>query len=172
MEAKKIYNETIAKKVIARFEKGGIDGCYFENQQQLIEFLKEFIPAGSSVAWGGSMTCVELKIMDFIRSGNFKLIDRDSTKEPEEILRIQRDSFFADYYFMSANAITNDGKLVNIDGNGNRVAALCYGPKHVIVIAGTNKIVSNEKAAFARIKNLAAPMNAMRLSKTTPCTKT
>jgi hypothetical protein len=73
---------------------------------------------------------------------------------------------------MSANAITKDGKLVNIDGNGNRVAALCYGPKHVVVIAGTNKIVSNEKAALARIKSLAAPMNAMRLSKTTPCTKT
>jgi hypothetical protein len=172
MEAKKIYSETIAKKVIAKFETGGIEGHYFENSQQLIEFLKNLIPKESVIAWGGSMTCVELKVMDFIRSGSFKLLDRDAEKDPVKLMQIFRDSFSADYYFTGTNAITKDGKLVNTDGNGNRVAALCYGPKYVIVIAGTNKIVADEKAAISRIKSLAAPMNAMRLSKPTPCTKT
>ena len=111
-------------------------------------------------------------VIDLLRGGLCKIIDRDAAKTPEEAHKCMHQAFNADCYFLSANAITMDGKLVNIDGNGNRVAALIYGPKDVYVIAGMNKVVKDEDAAMDRIKNMAAPMNAMRLTTGAPCTKT
>ncbi|MCL2481593.1 MAG: lactate utilization protein [Spirochaetaceae bacterium] len=169
MDAKNVYNTVIAEKVICNFEQGGIEGHYFENTKLMLTFLKDFIPVGSLVAWGGSMTLDATGVLEFLRKGKYKVLDREAAENPEKLIKLYMDSFSADYYFTGANAITMDGKIVNIDGRGNRVAAMTFGPKNVIVIAGVNKIVANEQEAMSRVKNCAAPLNAIRLSKKAPC---
>ena len=118
------------------------------------------------------MSLAETGVMEHLRSGRYDFLDRAkeglSTKD---IDRIYRECFFADTYFSSSNAITEDGELYNVDGNGNRVAALLFGPKKVIIVAGVNKIVKNLDEAIKRNREIAAPANAKRLNKSTPCTK-
>lgn len=166
------YYLACADKIIAAMKTRQMECIYFENRKDMLEYLKAVIPAKATAAWGGSMTLKDSGVIDLLRGGLCKIIDRDAAKTPEEAHKCMHQAFNADCYFLSANAITMDGKLVNIDGNGNRVAALIYGPKDVYVIAGMNKVVKDEDAAMDRIKNMAAPMNAMRLTTGAPCTKT
>ena len=166
------YYLACADKIIAAMKTRQMECIYFENRKDMLEYLKAVIPAKATAAWGGSMTLKDSGVIDLLRGGLCKIIDRDAAKTPEEAHKCMHQAFNADCYFLSANAITMDGKLVNIDGNGNRVAALIYGPKDVYVIAGMNKVVKDEEAAMDRIKNMAAPMNAMRLTTGAPCTKT
>ena len=166
------YYLACADKIIAAMKTRQMECIYFENRKDMLEYLKAVIPAKATAAWGGSMTLKDSGVIDLLRGGLCKIIDRDAAKTPEEAHKCMNQAFNADCYFLSANAITMDGKLVNIDGNGNRVAALIYGPKDVYVIAGMNKVVKDEDAAMDRIKNMAAPMNAMRLTTGAPCTKT
>ncbi len=159
--------ETVKKNLEARnFE------CFIvEKKEDVVPLLEKIISKGSVVSCGGSMTLFECGVIDFLRNGNYNFLDR--YKEgitPEELGEIYRKSFWADYYLMSTNAITLDGKLINIDGNGNRLAALLFGPKNVIVIAGKNKLVLNEEQGLLRVRNIASPMNSKRLSRNTPCT--
>ncbi|MCP5514017.1 MAG: lactate utilization protein [Spirochaetales bacterium] len=172
MDAKKMYYAAVSEKVLKHFERRGIEGHYFDNSKLLLDFLKELIPENSVVSWGGSMTLKETGTMDLLKSGKYKTIDRETADTPEKLNQIFRDALSSDYYFMSSSAITMDGKLLNIDGTGNRVAAICCGPSYVIVVAGMNKIATDEAAAMDRIKNYAAPINVMRLSKNTPCAST
>ena len=169
MEVKNTYNKIIAEKLICNFKKRGIEGCYFENSKSLIPYIKELIPDGALVSWGGSMTLNDTGIFEFLRKGNYKVLDRDAGHTPEKLMQVFIDSFSADYYFTGTNAITIDGKLVNVDGRGNRIAAMSFGPKNVIVVSGLNKVVKDEEEAISRIKNYAAPLNAIRLKKETPC---
>ncbi|MCL2792016.1 MAG: lactate utilization protein [Spirochaetaceae bacterium] len=171
MEVKNVYNAIIAEKIICNFEQGGIEGRYFDTTKSMFTFLKDFIPKGSLVSWGGSITLGETGILEFLRKGNFKVLDREvaAAESQEKLMQLYVDAFASDYYFTSTNAITMDGKLVNIDGRGNRVAAMSFGPKNVIVVAGMNKIVANEQEAISRIRNYAAPLNAIRLSKKASC---
>ena len=169
MDVKNRYNSVIAEKLICNFKQRGIEGYYFENSNSLIPFLKDLIPAGSLVSWGGSVTLKDTGVLEFLKKGNYKTVDRDTAETPEKLLQLNINAFSADYYFTGTNAITMDGKLVNIDGRGNRIAAMSYGPKNVIVVSGINKVVPDEEEALSRIKNYAAPLNAMRLSKETPC---
>ena len=130
------------------------------------------IPEGSSCASGGSVTLAETGIVDALKNGNYNYIDRmipGLTQEQKE--EAMRAAFSADFYLASANAITEDGELYNVDGNSNRVAALLYGAKNVIVVAGVNKLVKNLDEAVLRVKTIAAPKNAARLSCNTPCAK-
>ena len=166
------YYLACADKIIAAMKTRQMECIYFDNRKDMLEYLKAVIPAKATAAWGGSMTLKDSGVIDLLRGGLCKIIDRDAAKTPEEAHKCMHQAFNADCYFLSANAITMDGKLVNIDGNGNRVAALIYGPKDVYVIAGMNKVVKDEEAAMDRIKNMAAPMNAMRLTTGAPCTKT
>jgi hypothetical protein len=166
------YYLACADKIIAAMKTRQMECIYFENRKDMLEYLKAVIPAKATAAWGGSMTLKDSGVIDLLRGGLCKIIDRDAAKTPEEAHKCMHQAFNADCYFLSANAITMDGKLVNIDGNGNRVAALIYGPKDVYVIAGMNKVVKDEDAAMDRIKNMAAPMNAMRRTTGAPCTKT
>ena len=166
------YYLACADKIIAAMKTRQMECIYFENRKDMLEYLKAVIPAKATAAWGGSMTLKDSGVIDLLRGGLCKIIDRDAAKTPEEAHKCMHQAFNADCYFLSANAITMDGKLVNIDGNGKRVAALIYGPKDVYVIAGMNKVVKDEDAAMDRIKNMAAPMNAMRLTTGAPCTKT
>ena len=166
------YYLACADKIIAAMKTRQMECIYFENRKDMLEYLKAVIPAKATAAWGGSMTLKDSGVIDLLRGGLCKIIDRDAAKTPEEAHKCMHQAFNADCYFLSANAITMAGKRVNIDGNGNRVAALIYGPKDVYVIAGMNKVVKDEDAAMDRIKNMAAPMNAMRLTTGAPCTKT
>ena len=166
------YYMACADKIIAAMQTRQMECIYFENRKDMLEYLKAAVPAKATASWGGSMTLYQSGVIDLLRGGLCKIIDRDNAKTPEEAHKCMHQAFNADYYVLSANAITMDGKLVNIDGNGNRIAALIYGPKNVYVIAGMNKVVKDEEAAMDRIKNLAAPMNVMRLTTGAPCSKT
>ena len=115
------------------------------------------------------MSVSECGLMDAIQGGKYQLIDRMTAKSPEEAREIFSKTVMADYYLMSTNAITFDGELINIDGNGNRVACLIHGPKHVIIVAGMNKLVSNVEDGQRRVRDIATPANTKRLNKNTPC---
>ena len=117
------------------------------------------------------MTLKETGVIDFLRNGSFNYLDRDGLSGAE-LEKCFRDAFSADVYFSSSNAITENGELYNVDGTGNRVAAMLFGPEKVIVIAGCNKLVKDLDAADERVKAVAAPANAIRLDRNTPCTKT
>lgn len=166
---KKTY-ETQANTVIKALEKRNIKGYYCPDCASAVKLAGELVPKGSTVAFGGSVSLSESGVMDMLRNrDDIRLIDRSKANSPEEIKQMYRDSFSSDVYFMSTNAITADGELVNIDGNGNRVAALIYGPDKVIMIVGMNKLVSTIADAINRVSDIAAPANGVRLNKQTPC---
>ncbi len=173
MSPKKIYYENLADSIIDRFNKRGIEGYYCENAEDALLTAKRFLTPGCSVSWGGSQTLIEIGLLESISSSSDYIIyDRDKAKTPEEKLEVYSKTVTADYYFMSTNAITLDGQLVNIDGSGNRVACLITGPKNVIIIAGMNKITTNVDNAIERVRNMATPPNTVRLGKKTPCAET
>ena len=145
------------------------DADYFETGAEAVEYLKKNIAEGSSISVGGSMTLSELGILDWL-TGNphYNFLDRYHT---DDVQKVFRDTFSADVYLMSSNAVTLDGCLYNVDGNGNRVAALIFGPKKVYVICGVNKIVPTLDDAITRVQQIAAPANNVRLNKPNPCTQ-
>lgn len=141
---------------------------YFETGAEALASLKEMIPTGASIGVGGSETLNQLGVIDWLTGNeNYRFLDRYHTDDRDRILH---ESLNADVYLMSSNAITLDGLLYNVDGNGNRVAALIYGPRKVYVLAGTNKLVPDLDAAIERVKQIAAPANNVRLKKDNPCT--
>ena len=164
------YQHTAAC-LIRQLEKRGMNGIYCATCQEAAEAVAKMIPAGSTVTWGGSETLEESGIMDRVRSMDVKLLDRKSAKTPEESRSLYGEIFCADYFLTGTNAITVDGELVNIDGNANRVAAIAYGPRNVLMIIGMNKVVRGQEEALSRAKYTAAPANAQRFSGT-PCTVT
>jgi hypothetical protein len=170
----KFIYEKRAEKAIKNLKINRMDARYFENKDLLIETLKDMLPKGAVIGCGGSMTLVETGVMNLIKSGDYHYIERegrDLATEEEKFNRL-REVYFADYLFMSSNAITEDGMLYNVDGRGNRVSPMIYGPKNVVVIAGLNKIVKNLDEAMERVKTVSAPANSARLNHKTPCAKT
>jgi hypothetical protein len=158
-----------AETVIKNMKKRNFEGFYADTCEEAVEIVKSLIQEGASIGFGGTMTMKETGVFKLVSNGKYNLYDRGSAKTPEEVADIYQKHFASDYYIMSANAITMDGELVNIDGNSNRVACLCYGPKHVIVIAGMNKLTDDMDSAYKRIKTKAAPPNGVRLGLNTPC---
>ena len=140
------------------------------DKEELLKLIREMMPTGSSVATGGSMTLEETGINALLSSGDYDFYFRGRTDENGQPVDVFRAAFSCDWYFASANAITEDGKLYNVYGNANRVAALCYGPKHVIIVAGCNKVVRDLAEADERVRTIAAPANCVRLGKKNPCT--
>ncbi|MBD5135303.1 MAG: lactate utilization protein [Lachnospiraceae bacterium] len=169
MKPKKSANELLSNGIIDKFKTRGFDGYYCRNCDEAVELIKTLIPDNSSVAWGGSETLKETGIFEMLKSGSYNLLDRSTAKTPEEQREMYAKHVMSDVFLMSSNAITMDGELVNIDGNGNRVACLITGPKSVIVVAGINKISYDINEAVNRIRNIAAPPNAIRLDCNTPC---
>lgn len=143
-----------------------------ESREELLEILKGLLPKGAAVASGGSMTLAETGVNDLLKSGDYDFYFRGRTDEAGQPIDVLRAAFTCDWYFSSSNAITEDGALYNVDGNANRVAALCFGPKKVVIIAGYNKVVRNLHAAAERVRSIAAPANCLRLGKKSPCTVT
>lgn len=166
------FYEKQSASIIKNLEKRGMEGFYCPDSQSAVKKAMSLMPDSALVSWGGSMTLEECGMMDALKASKHTLLDRGTAKTLEETKAIYHKALSADYYFMSSNAITLDGKLVNIDGTGNRVAALTYGPDHVILMVGMNKVVKDEAAALERIHTLAAPPNAVRIGVKTPCALT
>jgi L-lactate utilization protein LutB len=158
------------KKVIENLKKNNFKPYFIESKEELIPLLKEIICKDETVSVGGSVTLNEAGVLDFLRNGDYNFLDRYAPDVDQD--EIFRKSFFADTYIMSSNAVLEDGSLFNVDGYGNRVAALIFGPKSVIVVVGINKIVKNFDEAVKRTKTIAAPLNAKRLNKDTYCNLT
>ena len=172
MSFKKETYKLTAQGIIDNLAKRNIDGFYCEDSASLVEQVTALMEEGAVIAWGGSQSVKECGLMDAIRSGKYTLIDRMNAADKQEERELQAKAILSDYYLMSTNAITLDGQLVNIDGNGNRVSALIYGPKHVIIVAGMNKVAQDVESAYKRVKTMGCPPNAVRLNRNTPCGKT
>lgn len=171
LEAVTKRNELAVKRYIKAVESRDMKGYYAATPEEARELILNMIPKGSRVGWGGGQSINQLQLKEAIHSGYYVAVDRERAKTAAERKELERQCFFADYFLMGTNAITEDGQLINLDGNANRVAALCYGPDHVIVIAGMNKIVRTVDEGIARVRNFVAPTNAMRFPGNTPCRK-
>lgn len=165
-------NEIRANTIIRNLEKRNMEGVYCATREDALKQALSYMEKGSVVSWGGSMSIEEIGLMDAVRNGDYEIIDRDTAKDYDERREIFSKIVLSDYFLMSTNAITLDGELINIDGTGNRVGPLCFGPKHVIMIVGMNKVVSSVEDGVARVRNIAAPPNCIRLGLETPCSLT
>ncbi len=169
MSPKQQYYENLAESIIEKFNLRGIEGYYCADREEANTKAKRFLTPGCSVSWGGSMTIQEIGLIDDLKESDYTIYDRKDAVTPEEKREMFGRIVTSDFYFMSSNAITLDGQLINIDGAGNRVACLCHGPEHVVLIAGMNKIVTDVASGIARVRNMASPPNALRLNLNTPC---
>ncbi len=162
-------NELLAQKVVKGLESRNMKAFYAANKEEALAKALEIIPTGSSVTMGGAMSAREIGLVDALREGDYNFIDRDNYEDKRAAMLMAYD---ADYFLASANAMTEDGVIVNIDGNSNRVSAIAQGPKHVLFIVGMNKICDDVDGAMKRARNVAAPINAQRFGLHTPCAKT
>jgi len=160
-----------AATVISALHRRQMEGFYFDNANQVLNWIKENLPVESSVSWGDSHTLESLGIKDYFRADpQYKVIDREAAgQDIAQRTEIMRRALSCDYYLTSSNAITLNGELVNIDGRGNRCAALCFGPEHVIAVVGINKITADVDSAIKRIRTDACTANALRHNLGTPC---
>lgn len=170
-EFEKIRNDKLGQCLVKALKSRHFDAYYCSTKDEAKEKILSLIPKDDLVAWGGSMTMVDLGIIENVKKTN-KVIDTDAAKDAEEKIEMRRKSLLCDTYLCGTNAITEDGILVNVDGTGNRVAAMCFGPKNVIVAIGMNKVVKTEADALSRARNIAAPINSQRFDMNTPCKTT
>ena len=170
MTPQELRNERLAKTVIKNLQRRHIEGFYCPTAEEAVKKVSDLIEDGSSVTWGGTMTVRDLGIPQTLKNrGTLEVLDRDLVETPEEKQAMYLKAFSADVYLSSVNAISEDGVIVNIDGNGNRVAAITWGPKKVIFVIGLNKVAQTVEAALARARSTASPINAARFDIKTPC---
>lgn len=162
-------NELLSSKVIKGLESRNMTAYYAANKEEALKKALELIPEGSTITMGGAMSVHEIGLTDYLKKGNYTFIDRDEYKDKRVAMLAAYD---ADVFLSSTNAMTEDGVLINIDGNANRVSAIAQGPKKVIFIVGMNKICADVDSAMKRARNIAAPINSQRFGLSTPCTKT
>jgi len=162
-------NELLAQKIVKGLQSRNMTGYYAKDREEAKRIALSLIPEGSSVTMGGAMSAHEIGLVEAVRDGNYNFIDRGAYENPREAMLLAYD---ADWFLSGANAITEDGVLVNIDGNANRVSCIANGPKHVLFIVGMNKVANDIDAAVKRARNVAAPINAQRFGLSTPCSKT
>lgn len=167
-KANKIKIDTVIKNLAKR----SIAGYYAEDREEALKMLMDMIPEGATVGKGGSETLNQIGIIDVLKSGNYNYLDPFASTDPEEGKAVKRAVFSADVMLTSANAVTMDGEIANIDGTGNRMAAVIWGPDKVIYVVGANKLVASIDDAVDRIKCDTCPPNCIRLGKTTPCSAT
>ena len=172
-ECRKARNQMLGKRVAEAIKTRNMDAWYVDTKEEALEKALSLIPEGSSISWGGSMSVEEIGLTAALKANPKMLVyDRDVAKTPEERQQIMRQAFFCDYFLASSNAVSEDGILVNIDGFANRVAAIAFGPAHVLMVVGINKVVKTEADALARARSTAATCNAQRFDIQTPCKKT
>ena len=171
-EATKKYYNKRGPILVKNLQARHFDAYYCETKEEALKKALELIPEGSSVGWGGAMSAEQIGLMDALRAGNYNAIDRERATSMEERAQIMQQAMFADVFLTGANGLSLDGQMVNIDGMGNRVAAIIYGPKSVIVVAGMNKVEDTVESAIIRAKTVAAPMNNQRFNNNNPCSVT
>ncbi len=163
-------NQRLGAKMVKAMERRHFEACYCATAEEAKARVNELIPDGASVTWGGTMTVRDMGIPEMLKQrGTLDVWDRDAVETAEEKQEMYLRAFRADYYLSSANAVSEDGVIVNIDGNGNRVAAITWGPQHVIFVIGMNKVAQDVEAALKRARSTASPINAARFDIQTPC---
>ncbi len=162
-------NELLAQKVIKGLESRNMSGYYAKDRDEALKLALELIPEGSSIGMGGAMSAAEIGLPQALKSGNYRFIDRDTAPDRHQAML---EAYDADVFISGTNALTEDGVLVNIDGNANRVSAIAHGPRKLVIIAGMNKVTPDVDTAMKRARNVAAPINAQRFGLSTPCART
>ena len=170
--AKELFFNKRAELLIQNLQNRHFDAVYCKTKEDALKQALEWIPDGASVGWGGALSARQIGLVDALNAGNYRTLDRDSCKTQAERDAIAMQCLSADVFISGANAMSMDGQMVNIDGMGNRVAAIIYGPKTVLVIAGMNKVEDTLEAAMNRARTIAAPMNQQRFGLKNPCTVT
>ena len=168
-DPKQKYYEKRAQVLIKNLKSRHFEAYYCADKASALEKALELIPKGATVGWGGAMSAQQIGLIDALNAGAYNAIDRDKTATPEEREQAMKKCLLADVFVTGANALSLDGQMVNIDGMGNRVAAIVYGPGSVVVIAGINKVADTLEAAVTRARTVAAPMNKQRFPVQTPC---
>lgn len=164
--------DKLGPQLVKSLKKRHFDAYYCKNKEDALEQILELIPQNHVVSWGGSETLKEMGAQKLIKEKGYEVLDRDTAKSPEERIEIMRKALLCDTFLMSSNAISEDGQLFNIDGTGNRMAAMIFGPKSVIVVAGMNKVVKNHEDAVQRTRTIASPAVMQRFQDMkTPCYK-
>ena len=171
-QMEKAYFEKRGQILVKNLRNRHFDAWYCDTKEDALAKVLELIPEGAKIGWGGVLSAQQIGLFDALRSGNYDLLDRDLCKTQEEREQMMKDALFADVFLTGANGLSLDGQMVNIDGTGNRVGAIIYGPKKVIVIAGMNKVCDTMEEAVKRAREVAAPLNMMRFMKDTPCAAT
>jgi len=163
----------LGPKVVKALKARSFDAYYFDDEAEAVEKLFSLIPKEHVVSWGGSKTLADLGVQERLVKDGYSVLDRDKASSPQERGEIMRRALLCDTFLSSTNALSEDGQLVNIDGNGNRVAAMIYGPKQVIVVTGMNKVAKTYEDAVVRARTIAAPLNTQRFPNLkTPCNET
>ncbi|MDR2480184.1 MAG: lactate utilization protein [Treponema sp.] len=166
-------NAKLGPKVVKALKNRFFDAWYFDDPAEAADMTVSLIPKDHTVSWGGSITVTGMGIQERLAREGYTLLDRDKAPTPEERMEVMRKALLCDTFLTGTNAISEDGQLVNIDGNGNRVAAMIFGPRQVIVIAGINKVAKTLDDALVRARTIAAPLNVQRFpSLQTPCNET
>lgn len=171
-DPKKMYYDKRGEIMVKNLTSHGFEAYYCEDKEAALAKALELIPKGATVGWGGAMSAQQIGLLDAMNEGEYNAIDRDKAPNMEEREKAMRACLQADYFITGANALSIDGQMVNIDGMGNRVAAIVYGPKYVVVIAGMNKVGDSLEAAVVRARTVAAPANKQRFPLQTPCAVT
>lgn len=171
-QMEKAYFEKRGQILVKNLRNRHFDAWYCDTKEDALAKVLELIPEGAKIGWGGVLSAQQIGLFDALRSGNYDLLDRDLCQTQEEREQMMKDALFADVFLTGANGLSLDGQMVNIDGTGNRVGAIIYGPKKVIVIAGMNKVCDTLEEAVKRAREVAAPLNMMRFMKDTPCAAT
>ena len=171
MDVRAMRNDVLGPRVAKALESRNMEAYYVKTKEEALKKALELIPEGSQVSWGGTASAQEIGLTDALKAGNYDVLDRDAAGTFPEKEAIAHQALNCDYFIGSSNAVSEDGVLVNIDGNSNRVGAFAYGPKNVVLIVGMNKVVKTQEDALSRAKNEAAPINAQRFGLETPCVK-
>ena len=171
MKVREMRNEVLGNRVVKALESRNMEAYYVKTKEAALAKALELIPEGSSISWGGTMSAQEIGLTDALHKGKYDVYDREQVETREEKEKIAHQALNCDFFIGSTNALSEDGVLVNVDGNANRVAAFAYGPKNVLLIVGMNKVVKTEADAMSRARNEAAPINAQRFGVDTPCVK-
>jgi L-lactate utilization protein LutB len=162
-------NQRLGEKLAGQLKQRHYEAYYCKTAEEAVEKVLTLIPEQSTVTWGGSATIRDMGLTARLKAGRYRIFDRDDATTAEEKVSIYRKAFECDYYLSSVNAISEDGVVVNIDGNGNRVAAITWGPRHVVLVVGLNKVCRDVDAAIQRARSEAAPVNMARFDFDTPC---
>lgn len=171
-QATRMYYDKRGAQLVKNLQKRHFEAYYCADREEALRKVLELIPEGSSVGWGGAISASQVGVQAAVHAGNYVVYDRDQYPDPADKARMMKKCFDADFFITGANALSMDGQMVNIDGNGNRVGAIIYGPKNVIVVAGMNKVCATLEDALQRARTIAAPMNQQRFGLPNPCTVT